>query len=70
MITSLCRLHRRRAFRTIFDVKFSLQPLECLEATRCNVFVLCTRVVAMSRVAGGAERLETVWTCVCWRLRA
>lgn len=70
MIAPLRLLHRCRAFRTIFDVKFSLQPLECLDATRCNVFVFCTRVVAMSRVAGGAERLETVWTDVCWRLRA
>ena len=60
MIASLRFLHRRCAFRTIFDVKFPLQPLECLVATRCNVFVFCTRVVAMSRVAGGAERLETV----------
>src|SRR5207247_3942018 len=70
MIAPLYLLHLRCAFRTIFDVKFSLQPLECLEATRCNVSVPCTRVFALSGVAGGAERLETVWTGVCWRLRA
>jgi len=69
MIASLRLLHWRRAFRTIFDIKFPLQPLECFVATRCNVFILCTCVVAMSRVAGGAERLKTIWTGVCWRLR-
>ena len=30
MIASLRLLHRRRAFRTIFDIKFSLQLCECL----------------------------------------
>ena len=47
VIASLGLLYRHHIFRTIFDIKFSLQLLECLITTRYNIFVFCIYVLAM-----------------------
>lgn len=64
VVAPFCLLDRRRALGTVPDVEFPFQFLEGRAAAGRNVFVLGTRVVAVSGVARRAKPLEAIRTGV------